>query len=255
MSFWAHLDVLRRALFRVLAVYAAVFIVFICIMPHIFTAVILGPASGDFFVYKWLNALPDAVSGFAQGFHVRIINIDIAAQLMTHLNTSMTLAAIVCCPYIIYELWRYIRPALYSNELRRVKTAFALGTVMFFAGCLVGYVIVFPFTFRALAEYQISEMITNQISLSSYINYFTAIILIMGLVFEMPLVVWLLGCLGLIDRPFLRRYRRHAVVVLLVLAALITPSGDPFSLLIVFLPLYLLYELSIFMVCKSKEPV
>jgi sec-independent protein translocase protein TatC len=116
---------------------------------------------------------------------------------------------------------------------------------MFFLGCTVGYCLVFPFTFRFLTEYQISPEITNQINLGSYINNFIMMIFVMGLVFEMPLLAWVLSKLGLITKEFLREYKKHAIVVLLVLAAVITPSGDPFTLSVVFLPLYLLYELSI----------
>jgi sec-independent protein translocase protein TatC len=116
---------------------------------------------------------------------------------------------------------------------------------MSFLGCTVGYCLVFPFTFRFLTEYQISPEITNQINLGSYINNFIMMIFVMGLVFEMPLLAWVLSKLGLITKEFLREYKKHAIVVLLVLAAVITPSGDPFTLSVVFLPLYLLYELSI----------
>ena len=116
---------------------------------------------------------------------------------------------------------------------------------MFFLGCAVGYGLVFPFTFRFLTEYQLSPTIVNQISLNSYMSNFLMLILIMGLVFELPLLAWLLSRLGLVTRSFFRKYRRHAVVILLVLAAVITPTGDPFTLMIVFLPLYLLYELGI----------
>ncbi len=248
MSFWEHLEVLRMAVFRVLIVFVAVFLLLMWLMPRIFSAVILGPVTDDFFVYRWLSALSGNTANFAQGFHVQIINIDLAAQLLTHLNASMMLAGVITFPYIVYELWRYVRPALYSNEIRHVRTAFAGGTAMFYIGCFVGYVLVFPLTFRFLADYQLSEEIANQINLQSYINYFTMLILIMGIVFEMPLVAWLLSSLGLLNKAFLKKYRRHAVVVLLVLAAFITPSGDPFTLALVFLPLYLLYELSVFIV-------
>ena len=113
---------------------------------------------------------------------------------------------------------------------------------MFFLGCAVGYFLVFPFTFRFLTEYQLSPLITNQISLTSYMGNFLMLIFVMGIVFELPLLAWLLSKLGLVTKTFFRKYRKHAVVVLLVLSAVITPTGDPFTLMIVFLPLYLLYE-------------
>ena len=121
---------------------------------------------------------------------------------------------------------------------------------MFYLGCALGYSLVFPFTFRFLTEYQLSEAITNQISLSSYMGNFMMMILVMGIVFEMPLLVWILSGLGVVTKDFLRKFRRHAVVVLLVLAAIITPSGDPFTLMTVFMPLFLLYEFGIVLAKK-----
>ena len=155
------------------------------------------------------------------------------------------LALVLMFPYLIFEIWRFIQPALFASERKSVGAAFGFGTGMFFLGCAVGYFLVFPFTFRFLTEYQLSPMIVNQISLNSYMGNFLMMIFVMGLVFELPLLSWLLSKLGLVNRAFFRKYRKHAVVVLLFLAAVITPSGDPFTLLIVFLPLYLLYELGI----------
>lgn len=252
MSFWDHLEVLRRVIFRVLAVFAVLFAVILWLMPHIFTAVILAPASDDFFIYRFLRGASADMFGGIRTLQVQIINIDLAAQFLTHINMSMLMAAVITFPYCVYELWFYVRPALYTNEIRAVRKAFTGGTIMFYLGCLVGYALVFPFTFRFLAGYQLSPEIVNQINLQSYINYFIMLILIMGIVFEMPLVAWLLSRLGLLNRKLLKKYRRHAVVILLVLAAVITPSGDPFTLAIAFLPLYLLYELSLLVV--RKEP-
>ncbi|MDY5077894.1 MAG: twin-arginine translocase subunit TatC, partial [Bacteroidaceae bacterium] len=139
-------------------------------------------------------------------------------------------------------------PALFENEIRHLRPAFLGGTMMFYIGCALGYLLVFPFTFRFLVEYDLSPSIENQINLSSYISNFTMLILVMGIVFEMPLLAWLLSQFGILHKSFLRNYRRHAVVSLLVLAAIITPSGDPFTLMLVFVPLYFLYEFSIMVV-------
>ena len=121
---------------------------------------------------------------------------------------------------------------------------------MFYIGCAVGYFLVFPFTFRFLMEYELSPHIQNQINLSSYIGNFTMLIMVMGIVFEMPLLAWLLSQFGILHKSFLREYRRHAIVILLVAAAIITPSGDPFTLMLVFVPLFVLYEMSILVVRK-----
>ena len=174
-----------------------------------------------------------------------LININVASQFLTHISTSFWFALVLIFPYLTFEIWRFVQPALFDNEKKSVGLAFAFGTFMFFLGCAVGYFLVFPFTFRFLTEYQLSPLITNQISLTSYMGNFLMLIFVMGIVFELPLLAWLLPKLGLVTKTFFRKYRKHAVVVLLVLSAVITPTGDPFTLMIVFLPLYLLYELSI----------
>ena len=178
-------------------------------------------------------------------FSVELININVASQFLTHISTSFWFALVLIFPYLTFEIWRFVQPALFDNEKKSVGMAFAFGTFMFFLGCAVGYFLVFPFTFRFLTEYQLSPLITNQISLTSYMGNFLMLIFVMGIVFELPLLAWLLSKLGLVTKTFFRQYRKHAVVVLLVLSAVITPTGDPFTLMIVFLPLYLLYELSI----------
>lgn len=260
MTFWDHLEVFRWSIFRVLIVLGVLVVACFIAMPHIFDVFVLGPTTSDFFVYRWFAALgghheagrnaanmlmPD-FSG--NNFKVEIININVATQFLTHISTSFWFALVLVFPYLLFELWKFISPALYSNEKHGVKTAFCAGSVLFFLGCAVGYCLVFPLTFRFLTQYQIASEITNQISLNSYISTFLTIIFIMGVVFEMPMLAWVLSSLGILKKHFLKDYRRHAVVILIALAALITPSGDPFTLLVVFLPLYLLFELSILVV-------
>ena len=173
---------------------------------------------------------------------------------MTHISTSISLAAVIAFPYFIWEIWHFIEPALFEDEVKHLKPAFLGGTLMFYVGCAIGYMLVFPFTFRFLVEYNLSSNITNQINLQSYIDNFTMLILVMGIVFEMPLLAWLLSLFGILKKSFLREYKKHAIVILLISAAIITPSGDPFTLMLVFIPLYVLYELSILVVRdKTKK--
>jgi sec-independent protein translocase protein TatC len=195
-----------------------------------------------------LPFLPDFAAG---DFKVDIISINVASQFMTHISTSFWFALVAIFPYIIYEIWKFIAPALYDNEKGSVRAAFLFGTLMFFIGCAISYSFIFPFTFRFLTEYEISAQISNQISLNSYMSTFLGMIFMLGLVFELPLLAWLLSKIGVLNREFLKRYRRHAVVILMILAALITPTGDPITLSLVFLPLYLLYEISIRVVRNS----
>ena len=253
MSFWDHLEVLRWALFRSACVLAVIMVGTFIAMPYIFDRFILAPTSNDFFIYRWLSSIGGGIVELSQDFDVQIININVASQFMTHISTSISLAAVIAFPYFIWEIWKFIEPALFEDEIRHLRPAFLGGTLMFYLGCTIGYMLVFPFTFRFLVEYNLSSSITNQINLQSYIDNFTMLILVMGIVFEMPLLAWLLSLLGILKKSFLREYKRHAVVVLLVSAAIITPSGDPFTLMLVFIPLYVLYELSI-LVVRDKKP-
>ena len=252
LTFWGHLDVLRTSLFHIVIALVSCMAGGFIALQYIFDSFVLGPTHGDFFLYRWLSSVgkvvPFAPDFSTDGFHVDIININVASQFMVHMTTAFWLALLLAFPYVLYELWAFIRPALYPKEKKNVGTAFFFGAGMFYLGCAVGYTVVFPFTFRFLTTYQLSAEITNQISLNSYMSNFLVIIFIMGVVFEIPLLAWVLSQLGLISRPFLREYRKHAVVVLLIMAAVITPSGDPFTLAVVFIPLFLLYELAILVV-------
>ena len=248
MSFWDHLEVLRWALFRSACVLMVIMVGTFIAMPYIFDRFILAPTNNDFFTYRWLNAIGRGIVKLSPDFDVQIININVASQFMTHISTSISLAAVIAFPYFIWEIWRFIEPALFEDEIKHLRPAFLGGTLMFYIGCAIGYALVFPFTFRFLVEYNLSPNITNQINLQSYIDNFTMLILVMGIVFEMPLLAWLLSLFGILKKSFLREYKKHAVVVLLISAAIITPSGDPFTLMLVFVPLYVLYELSIIVI-------
>ena len=253
MSFWDHLEVLRWALFRSACVLAVIMVGTFIAMPYIFDRFILAPTSNDFFTYRWLNAIGRGVVKLSPDFDVQIININVASQFMTHISTSVSMAAVIAFPYFIWEIWKFIEPALFEDEVKHLRPAFFGGTLMFYIGCAIGYALVFPFTFRFLVEYNLSPNITNQINLQSYIDNFTMLILVMGIVFEMPLLAWLLSLFGILRKSFLREYKKHAIVVLLISAAIITPSGDPFTLMLVFIPLYVLYELSILVVKDKTE--
>ena len=264
MSFWDHLEELRWTLFRSILALFVFAIAGFAVMPKLFDTVILAPCSSDFIFYRWLcnlnqwlcnisphfDVLPDFCN---ENFHVEIFNIKLASQFFTHMTTSFWLALVLTFPYIVWEIWRFISPALYDNEKKNVRWVFFFGTIMFFVGCAVGYFMVFPMTLRFLATYQLSASIIEQVSLDSYMDNFLMLVFIMGVVFEMPLVSWLLSQIGLLNRSFFQRYRRHAIVGLLVLAAFITPSSDPFTLGVVFFPLYGLYELSAFFVKKAPK--
>lgn len=255
MSFWDHIDALRSVLIRVVVVLVIATVGLFALMPSIFDTVILAPCRGDFVLYRLFERITASVPWLPDfsttTFHVELINIKLASQFFIHMSTSFWLALVLMFPFVLYQLWTFVAPALYPSEKRGVKTAFLIGCLMFFLGVAVGYYIVFPVTLRFLADYHVSTMVPNQISLDSYMDTFLMLIFVMGVIFELPLVSWLMGLLGVLHRGFFRTYRRHAIVVLLALAAIITPTGDPFTLMIVFLPIYLLFELSAFLVPKS----
>ncbi|MDR3267705.1 MAG: twin-arginine translocase subunit TatC [Tannerella sp.] len=257
MSFWDHLEELRWTLFRCILALFVFAIGGFASMRYLFDHVIMAPCSSDFVIYQWMCKVAVNLPFFPDfcddSFKVEIVNIKLATQFFTHMSSSFWLALLLTFPYLMYEIWRFVRPALYDNEMKSVRWVFLCGTIMFFIGCSVGYFLVFPMTLRFLATYQLSAMITEQVSLESYMDNFLMMIFIMGVVFEMPLVSWLLSQIGLVNRSFFRKYRRYAIVGLLVAAAFITPSGDPFTLSVVFFPLYGLYELSALFV-KEAPP-
>ena len=180
MTFWAHLEDLRWTLVRVVAVLFVFVVVCFCLMPYLFDNFVLAPTTSDFPLYRWLSKLgggnpllPDFSNDH---FSVELININVASQFLTHISTSFWFALVLIFPYLTFEIWRFVQPALFDNEKKSVGMAFAFGTFMFFLGCAVGYFLVFPFTFRFLTEYQLSPLITNQISLTSYMGNFLMLI-------------------------------------------------------------------------------
>lgn len=238
MNFWDHLEDLRKSIFRMIAALLAVTTVLFFFKDFLFDHIILAPSDSDFILYRFVGT----------DFSLSLVNLEVAAQFMIHMKVTFVSAVILILPYIIYEVWRFIAPALYENEKKAIRGAFAFASVLFYIGILVGYFVIFPVMLNFFADYQVSASVPNTFSLSSYISLFMGIILIFGLAFEFPTVIAAVSRLGLISREVLRKYRRHAICIVVVMAAIITPTGDPFSLLVVSLPLYALYEFSILLV-------
>lgn len=241
MTFWDHLEDLRKCIFKILGVFASAVVVLFFFKNFLFDQLILAPSKSDFFLYQLLGA----------DFSMTLVNIEVAAQFLIHIRITLICALIVTFPVIIYQLWRFIAPALYENEKRTVKGAFAFASVLFYVGVAVGYALVFPLMLNFFSGYQVSPDIPNTFSLTSYISLFTSLVLTFGIVFEFPTVVAVLSSMGMLTKEGLSSYRKHAICVVLVLAAVITPSGDPFSLMVVSVPLYLLYEFSI-LICRKR---
>lgn len=248
-SFWGHVEVFRWMLIRCIIVVFGLAVAAFCFKDFVFGQLILAPCKADFVSYRLLGKI-GLVANVEQ---IDLININLASQLMTHLSISLYLAVVVAFPYLIVELWLFVKPALYSNEKKPAVIAIFAFFIQFFLGMALAYYLIFPLTFNFLGTYQVSEKVVNQISLSSYIGTFIGLLFMMGLVFEMPIVAYFFARIGVLKSEFLRRIRKVAVVLVLVAAAFITPSTDVFTMCIVALPLWLLYELSI-VVARKAEP-
>ncbi len=236
MTFWDHLEELRRVLLRCIIV-VAIFAVLAFIFKDELFAIIFAPKSPHF--------LPDI---FGETLTIQLINTELPRQFVVHMMVSFYAGIIVSAPYIIFELYRFISPGLYENERRCSTPLIAAAYLMFMSGILFSYFILFPITFRFLAGYQVDSSVENLISLESYIDTLVFLSLAMGIVFEIPVLSWLLGRLGILHRSTMQQYRRHAIVIILIVAAVITPTSDAITLTIVSLPMYLLYEVSILLV-------
>lgn len=244
MTFWDHLEDLRKSIFRMMGVLAGTAVVLFFFKNFLFDDVVLAPAGSDFILYRLVGI----------DFSLSLVNLEVAAQFMIHMKVTFICALILTFPYLIYEVWRFIAPALYENEKKAVRGAFVFASGLFYVGIAVGYFIILPLMLNFFADYQVSASVPNTFSLSSYISMFSSTVLVFGIVFEFPTIIAVLSGLGVISRGTLRRYRRHAVCAVVILAAVITPTGDPFSLFVVSVPLYLLYEFSI-MICRRDDAV
>lgn len=252
-TFWEHLDVLRTALVKITAVTVLCGIVAFLFKEELF-AIVLAPKDADFVTYRWLHGI-GSLFGEANpsSFFIQLINTGLAEQFIIHMKTSMCAGILCASPYILYQLFRFVSPALYANERKYALHVVGSGYLMFVIGVLTSYFIIFPLTFRFLGTYQVSGEITNMITLQSYISTLTVMCLTMGIVFEMPVLSWIFAKMGFISADFMRRYRKHAVVMILVIAAIITPTSDIFTLLLVSAPMCVLYEVSIAVVKTSMK--
>ena len=242
MSFWDHLEALRQGLFRVILALLGAFVVLFFFKEFLFDKLILAPTRTDFFFYKW----------FGMKTGLQLVNIELSTQFMVHMRVTFMCAFILCCPYVLFEIWRFIAPALYRHEKRATRRAFLFASVLFYLGIAVGYCIILPLMVNFFDGYKVSEEVVNTISLNSYISTVSSTVLLFGIVFEIPTLVAVLSQLGLITRQSLLGGWKWAVLIIAVLAAIITPA-DPFSMLIAAIPLSLLYGISI-LVCKKAVP-
>ena len=240
MSFWDHLEVLRGTLFRSLLAVSLVSVIVFCFKSFVFDDVVLAPTRSDFWVYKLLK----------MDLNMNLVNLEISTQFFVHLKVAFELGFILAFPFVVWEIWKFIAPTLYQNEKKTIRGVFLAASFLFYLGLYIGYVLIVPISLNFFLGYKISDAIVNTISLNSYISLFTSTVLAFGIVFEFPAVVVILNKLGLVYKDTMNKYRKHAIVAILCIAAIITPA-DPFSMLIAAAPLLILYEVSV-MCCKSR---
>ncbi len=247
MSFWDHLEELRWHILRsIIAVIVFAIIAFLN-REIIFDYIILAPSTSDFITNRVLCHIGEIIhvnSICIQNLHLQIININMSGQFMTHLYISTVAGFILAFPFILYELWRFIQPALYENEQKYSKGAVIISSLLFLSGVLFAYFLIVPLTVNFLGNYQVSSQVLNQVSLNSYINTVVNVSFGVGVAFELPILVYFLTKIGLITPEFLIKNRKYMFVLLLVLSAIITPP-DMFSQILVVIPLAVLYEASI----------
>lgn len=253
-TFWDHLDELRGSLIRMIAA------IFICAIATFFFKedlfrIILAPQDNGFVTYRLLNSLSQSFLGDTfsdiEILSVQLINTGLAQQFLLHVKASLCAGVLLTSPYLIYQLFHFISPALYTHERKYALRLVGSGYVMFVLGVLLTYYLIFPLIFRFLGTYQVSEVVANTVTIDSYMNALMMTCLSMGIVFEIPVVCWILGRMGVINARMMTHYRRHVIVALLIVAAIITPTSDVFTLSIVAFPMWLLYEFSILIVRKN----
>jgi sec-independent protein translocase protein TatC len=241
-SFWDHLDELRSRIIRVLLIIVISTVVAFLLKEPLFN-VVLAPRSSEFVSYRLLGV---------SAFSIHLINTGLTEQFMVHMRTSLYIGVLLASPYMIYEMFRFVSPGLYDNERRYALWIVGSAYVMFILGTLLNYFLVFPLTVRFLGTYQVNADVTNMLTLQSYIDTLISMSFLMGVLFELPVVCWLLGRMGIINAQMMGAYRRHAIVAILVLAAIVTPTTDVFTLFVVALPIWILYELSVLIVKLAK---
>ncbi len=252
MTTGGHLEVLRQMLFRILGVAGAITIVVFCFKETTWE-VLLAPSEWDFCTYRWIEQTVQAVGVdfHFNEFHVDLIATDLSSQFMTHITTAVYLGVLGASPYILYELFRFISPALYENERKYSVQVAGIIYVLFILGVLMSYFVLFPISFRFLGTYSVSARVVSNITLDSYISTFVSLTLVMGVVFQLPVIAFFLSKLGIVSSQMLSKYRKHAFVIIMIVAAIITPP-DLMTLVLVTIPLCLLYEVSIQVVRWSK---
>lgn len=246
MTFGGHLEVLRHMLFRILFVVCGIAIVVFC-AKDLTWEILLAPSEWNFCTYRWIESAATKIG--ITDFHftyfcVELITTDLSSQFMLHITTAVYLGLLGASPFVLYELFRFVSPALYESEKKYSIHVAVIIYLLFIAGVMMTYFILFPISFRFLGTYSVAEKVHSTITLDSYIDTFVTLTLVMGIVFQLPVISYLLGKMGIINSNMLSEYRKHSFILIMLIAAVITPP-DLMTLVLVTIPLYLLYEVSI----------
>lgn len=252
MSFLQHLEALRWHLVRSAAVIVVLAVTAFCFNDFLFDTVIFGPLHQDFFSYRAFCALGykigagDAMCMTIKPQHLQTLSA--SEQFFNHMWISMVVGLVLGFPFLLWELWKFVRPALKDKEIGPVKVFVFIASILFLIGIFFGYYILFPMSYNFLISYQVSSsgIVQTNNTFDDYISLISTMTLVSGIIFEMPILVYFLTRLTLLTPQFMRKYRKHAVVIILIAGAIITPSPDVTSQMIVSVPMYLLYELSVF---------
>jgi sec-independent protein translocase protein TatC len=265
MGFFDHIDALRGHLFRSAVAVLIITIILLIYSKWVFDSVIFGPVKGDFITYRILchlsNIIRPALCNISpllcpdkglcpEGLSIKFLNTELFGQFITQIQICFVLGFVAAFPYILWEIWRFIRPALSETEAKKSSRIILFSSFFFFTGVAFAYFVIIPFSLNFASGYAISSQINNFFTLDNYIGFVTMMMLGCGIVFELPMVIYFLAKMGIITAKFMRTYRRHAIVVILILAAVITPSPDMFTMTIVAIPIYFLYELSIIVAAR-----
>lgn len=255
-TFWDHLSILRASIIRSIFVVLAFSVLAFCFKDFLFEGIIFAPTRDDFATFDILRQLSD-ILGLSDGEALRInpikiINTQLSAQVFIHMDMAFWAGLVISIPYISIELWRFVSPALYTDERKYAWKAMFFAGVLFYLGVLTSYYLIFPLSVNFLANYQVTGDIDNMIDLDSYTGMMVALCMGMGIVYELPIIAYLLAKIGILSHQYLTSHRKHSFVLVLILAAIITPTTDIFTMLVTAMPLYLVYELSVWVVKKVE---
>lgn len=257
-TFWGHLDVVRGVIVRCLIVVSALACTAFFYKDFIFSNIIFAPSRPDFITFDFLRKLADLTGIGALNTEikpVKLINTELAAQLFTHLSVSFYAGITLAVPWITAELWIFIRPALKPAERKAAIKAVLWAVLLFFIGVMFAWIVILPLSINFLADYHVDSQVENLISLSSYIDTFVSLVPACGLLFELPAITWFLAKIGLLKYKTMKKWRKHAFVVSLVVAAIITPSTDAFTMFLVAMPMQILFEAGLLIVKRINKPI